>query len=244
MKSFILVCFFLLSCFLVANSQTNFTRLNRTTVRGSQLIQDLRQLGANYVLEQGIFHSNKTALPNGSWDIERTLSVEARENGTRIYYRYAVILRCASHPFTIRARYIVSFNRSNFNTLVTWWIYTNITGEGSGGGISDLPQFVDTALLKDESSGLQDYLDEGFNYTVTDAVANGQLPKGNYRVARVFSIQHAGFIFPPAYTFLVKLANDSNRKYYRALITVVITDEIPEEDQGNYPPEYVLYPNK
>jgi len=247
MKNFILISFLLLSCLLVAKSQEDtegFTPLNRSTIQRSQLIKDLRQLGAEYVLEQGIFHSNKTALPNGSWDLQRTISVQAKKDGNVIYYKYAVILTCLTTHRVVRARYIISFNRRNFNTLVTWFIYTDITPKGDDFAVSDLPQFIDVAELKNPDSGYQDYLDQGFKYTVKDAVDNGQLPKGKYRVARVFSIKDTGFSFPYGYRFLVKLANDSNKKYYRALITVFVTDNIDPEDQGDYPPEYVIYPNK
>ena len=127
---------------------------------------------------------------------------------------------------------------------MTWFIYTDVTQGDNDWAVSDLPQFIDTALLKNEDNEYQAYLDEGFNYTVKDAVENGQLPRGNYRVARVFSIKDTGFSFPYGYRFLVKLANDSNRRYYRALITVFVTDNIVEEDQGDYPPEYAIYPNK
>ena len=251
MKSFILFCLLLLSC-LVVNSQAvkipedteGFTPLNRSTIRRSQLIKDLRKLGAEYVLEQGIFHATETVLPNGSWSLQRTLSVQAKEDGNVIYYKYAVILKCLSQHFVVRARFIISFNRRNFNTLLTWFIYTDITGDGNDFGVSDLPQFIDVALLKDKESPYQGYLNEGVDYTVKDAIASGLLPKGKYRVGRVFSIKDTGFSFPYGYRFLVKLANDSNNKYYRALITVYVTDNIPPEDQEDFSPEYVIYPNK
>jgi hypothetical protein len=251
MKNSKLFCLLFVSCFLIANSQQlkedteGFKKLSRITIQKSQLIKDLQQLGAEYVLEQGIFHSTKTVLPNGSWDLQRTLSVQAKEDGNVIYYKYAVLLECLSEHFVVRARYIISFNRKNFNTLTTWFIYTDVTGdEGDDFAVSDLPQFIDVALLKDPESGYQAYLKQGVDYTVKDAVANGQLPKGKYRAARVFSIKDTGFSFPYGYRFLVKLANDTNKKYYRALITVYVTENIPPEDQGDYPPEYVIYPNK
>jgi len=239
MKNFIAICVLLLSCSLVASSE-EYVLLNDTTIENSQVILDLQQLGAEYVLEQGIFHSNTTALPNGSWNLTDTLSVEAKEDGHVIYYKYAVILESLSQNFAIRARYIISYNRRNFNTLVTWFIYTDITQGDDDWAVADLPQFIDTALLKNASSGLQDYLDEGVAYTVEDAVENGNLPKGNYRVARVFSIQDTGYSYPYGYSYLVKLSNDSFRKYFRARITVWVTES---EDQV-FNPEYVIYPNK
>ena len=133
-----------------------------------------------------------------------------------------------------RARYIISENRWDFNTLVAWFIYTERWWWL--GGISDLPQFIDTALLENEDNEYQTYLDEGFNYTVKDAVENGQLPKGNYRVARVFSIQDTGYSYPYGYSYLVKLSKDSKRKCYRARIIVWVTES---EDQV-FPPEYVI----
>ncbi len=240
MKSLIPICLLLLSCSLVASADVEYVVLNDTTIEDSQVIQDLRQLGANYVLEQGIFHSNSTPLPNGSWNLTETLSVEAQEDGNTIYYKYAVILDSLSSNFVIRARYIVSYDRKSFNTLVTWFIYTDITGSGDDWAVSDLPSFIDVSLLSDEDSGLQGYLDEGVDFTVADAVEKGKLPEGDYRVARTFSIQDTGFSYPYGYRYLVKLADDDNGKYYRALITVWVTES---EDQ-TWDPEYVIYPNK
>ncbi len=239
MKSLITICVLLLSCSLVA-SAGEYVELNDTEIENSQVIQDLRQLGANYVLERGIFHSTGTPLPNGSWNLTKTLSVEAKEDGAVTYYKYAVILTSLSQNYKIRARYIISYNWKNFNTLITWFIYTDITQGDDDWAVADLPQFIDTSLLNDEDSGLQGYLDDGVDYTVQNAVKKGKLPKGKYRVARVFSIQDTGYSYPYGYQFLVKLANDSNKKYYRALITVFVTES---EDQ-TWNPEYIIYPNK
>jgi len=73
-----------------------------------------------------------------------------------------------------------------------------------------------------------------------DVAESGQFPKGNDRIALVFSIQDTGFSYPYSYRYLVKLSNDSKGKHCRACITVWVTES---EDQI-FTPEYVIYPNK
>jgi len=241
MKAFIAVFFLLLSCAFATKS---YTQLSADTIQKSQLIQDLQQLGAEYVLDQGIFRSTKAPLPNGSWEVNETVSVSKKDNCGITLYNFTVILRCISETKLVRARYIVSYNRKTFNTLVTWWIYTDITPEGEKIAISDQPSFIDVRELKNSDSDYQDYLDEGVDYTVANATQSGLLPEGDYRVSRVFSIKDTGFSFPYGYRYLVKLANDDNGKYYRALITVWNTENVVEEDQDDFLPEFVIYPNK
>ncbi len=242
MKTFIAVFLLLVSCSLAA-STSRYTQLSQAQISGSKLIQDLQQLGAEYVLEQGIFRSTKAPLPNGSWEVNETVSVYKKDNCGITLYNFTVILNSISADKVIRARYVVSYNRKTFNTLVTWFIYTELSGNGDL-VITDQPSFIDVRDLKQDDSQYQDFLDQGVDYTVADAIQKKKLPAGDYRVARVFSIKDTGFSFPYGYRFLVKLANDDNDKYYRALITVWNTENVVEEDQGNYPPEYVIYPNK
>jgi len=242
MKTFVAVFLLLVSCSLAAG-MGQYTQLSQATISDSQLIRDLQQLGAEYVLEQGIFRSTKAPLPNGSWEVNETVSVYKKENCGITLYNFTVILNCISADKVIRARYVVSYNRKTANTLVTWFIYTELSGNGDL-IITDQPQFIDVRDLKQNNSQYQDFLDEGVDFTVADAVKKNKLPAGDYRVARVFSIKDTGFSFPYGYRFLVKLANDDNGKYYRALITVWNTENVVEEDQGDYPPEYIIYPNK
>ena len=243
MKYLILTVFLLgLGCTLASKSN-EYVKLDNKTIAKSHLIQDLQQLGAEYVLEQGIFHSTKTPLPNGSWAINETESVYKKVAGRVTYLNYTVKVQCNTQNKLIRARYTISFGNKSKNVLVTWFIYTDITVGDDDFGITDQPQFIDVQELSEDGNQYQDFLDEGVDYTVADAVKKNKLPAGDYRVARVFSIKDTGFSFPYGYRFLVKLANDDNGKYYRALITVWNTENVVEEDQGGYPPEYVIYTN-
>jgi len=238
MKFALVAIFLILGSALAAN---DFVTLKASTINNSQVIQDLRQLGANYVLQKGIFESTKTPLPNGSWQIKSTDSIQRKIDGNTIYYRFVVNLECQTAPTVIRARYNITYNKNNANTLVTYFIYTVLSNNPDGPFLADLPQFIDARLLQTDDV-LQDKLDEGLEYIVNEAICEEDLPDSDYRVARVFSIQDTGYSYPYGNRFLVKLANKQG-KYWRALITVWNTEVIAEEDVDNYPPEYVIYPN-
>jgi len=238
MKFAFVAIFLILGSVIAAN---DFVTLKSSTINNSQVIKDLRQLGANYVLQKGIFESSKTPLPNGSWKIKSTESIQRKIDGNTIYYRFVVNLECESAPTVIRARYNITYNKSNANVLVTYFIYTVLSNNPDGPFIADLPQFIDVRLLQSDDA-LQDSLDSGLEYIVNEAICEEDLPDSDYRIARVFSIQDTGFSYPYGYRYLVKLANKQG-KYWRALITVFNTENIPEEDVDKYPPEYVIYPN-
>jgi len=169
-----------------------YVKLSAATVNKSQPIQDLRQLGAEYVLEQGIFHSIKAPLPNGYWPIKSTESVYRKIDGAMTDYKFTVILE--SQTTEIKATYIVSFAPATGKTLVTYYIYT-ILFNNDNEYTSDLPQFCDSQSFTNNS-----YYDEiynrGVDFTISDALAKGLIKKGTYHVGRIFSVQDEGYTDP------------------------------------------------
>ncbi len=223
-----------------ATAAPQYVKLSASTINNSQLIQDLRQLGAEYVLEQGIFHSTKAPLPNGFWQITSTQSVYRKIDGGVTYYKYTVHLESQSSPITIKATYIVSFRPSNGKTLVTYYIYTILTVNDNE-ETTDLPQFYDTHTL-DSNAYVKAIYDNAVTFTITDARAKGLIKKGLYHVGRIFSIKDQGFTDPPVFVFLVTLVNKSGYTY-RASINAPDLGDYPEEEHANYPITYTIYPN-
>lgn len=154
-------------------------------------------------------------------------------------YKFTVILE--SQTTEIKATYIVSFAPATGKTLVTYYIYT-ILFNNDNEYTSDLPQFCDSQSFTNNS-----YYDEiynrGVDFTISDALAKGLIKKGTYHVGRIFSVQDEGYTDPYVQVLLVTLVNKSGYNY-RATINVPDLGDIAEEDQGNYPVTYTIYPNK
>ena len=128
-------------------AQSNYVKLSTSTINKSQLIQDLRQLGAEYTLEKGIFQQ-KPKLPEGYWELLKTISVYKKTANGAHYYKYTVRLENQVEPYLIEATYVVAFRPSNGNTLVTSYSYKTIKKNYDGPIIADAPSFVDMRLLK------------------------------------------------------------------------------------------------
>jgi len=240
MRIFIAILLFIALGAISAQSN-GYVKLSTSTINNSQLIQDLCQLGAEYTLEQGIFRSTKQPLYNGYWTIEKTESVYRKFSGGVTYYKYNVILECESVPTTIRSTYIVSFRASNGNTLVTSYSYKLISVNPEE-ETYDLPQFIDLQLLGNNAP-LDENFNRGVDFTVADAIAQGKIQNAVHHVGRNFSIKDYGYSEPYVYEFLTTLVT-KNGYTYRARITVPDLSEVPEEEQGNYPVTYVIYPNQ
>ncbi len=236
--SFILAIFALILCSTLA-ANTNYVKLSANNIKKSQLIQDLRQLGAEYTLEKGIFQQ-KPVLPNGDWEITKTESAYKKiENGIT-YYKFTVQLYCYTDPYLIRAKYTVAFKNSNGNTVVSSHSYSLIENPNEDGAV-DAPTFIDNRDLKTDKE-FRKLLDEGIEYTVKDAIKKGLIKKSTYNFVRVFSIHDTGYSFPYGYTFLIQLVSKKGYNY-RAQITVWFQYDI-EENAGVKPnPEYTIYPN-
>ena len=232
----IFITFALIVCSTLA-AKTSYVKLSTSTINKSTLIQDLRQLGAEYTLEKGIFQQKPT-LPNGYWIITKTESVYKKVENGATYYKYTVQLYCESEPYLIRAKYTVAFRNSNGNTLITSYSYSVIDPNPDEAEVADAPDFIDNRLLK-KGSDLKEYLDEGIEFTVKDAIKKGLIKKSTYSFVRVFSIRDIGYESPHGYNFLVQLVSKKGYNY-RVRIYVYVKDDI-EDDYVQ--PEYIIYSN-
>ncbi len=229
MKTAFIFALVLLVCGTFAAS-SDYVKLSSDAISKSQLIKDLRQLGAEYTLEKGIFPED--ALPNGYWIVYKTESVYKRIFNGATYYKYTVQLRCETDPILIRANFIVAIWNSNANTLVTSYSYDVIDENPNIPVAADAPEYVDNRLLK-KGSDLWSLLDEGIKYATKNAISKGLIKNSTYKFVRVFSIQDTGFSVSAGYTYLIQLVSKEGYNY-RVRITVY---------ENNSTPEYVVYHN-
>ena len=200
------------------------------------LLQDLRQLGANYVLNQGIFQQ-EPRLPNGYWRIVETESAQKKALSLITYYKFTVQIRCEVQPKLIRATYEVSFVPSTGDTNVISASYEVIPNHYSKIMIADAPSFMDTRIVK-KGSDIQNLLDKGVEFTVKDAIEKGLIKKSSYTVTRIFWAKNSGFSYVPGYTFSVLLTSSEGYNYrveltsYNNIRTDVVLD-----------PRYKIYKN-
>jgi len=229
----IVLAFLLLACTAMA---ADYVKLSTNTINKSQVIQDLRELGAKYTLEKGIFQQTPK-LPNGWWSVTKTESVYRKISNGVTYYKYTVQLRCESDPYLIRASYVVSFRPSNGNTLVTSYAYKILDKNPDGPVIADAPYFVDMRILK-KGSKPEAFLNEGIKFAVNDAISKGLIKKSTYSFVRVFAMQDVGYSIAPGYTYLIQLVSKQGYNY-RVQITVFDQTDLPEKVD----PFYNFYPN-
>jgi len=221
-------------------AQSNgYTRLSTATINRSQLIQGLRQLGAEYLLEKAIFQTTKNPLRNGNWNISRTESVYRRISGGVNYYRFTVILASKSSPTTVRGLYTVSFRPSNGNTAVTSYSYRILSDKDEFR--TDQPQFVDLTWLT-SNTYIQAQFQKGYDFTVANAIKNGEIRDATYHAGKTFSIRDSGYTYPPVINFLTTLVTRSGYTY-RVRFFVPDLESVPEDQQANYPITYWVYPN-
>ena len=237
MKTYFALTFLLLVCGAFA---ANYAPVNveATSKAQSQLIQDLRQLGAQYTLEKAIFVKTPS-VPNGYWNIIKTESTEAKTVNGVTYYKFVVQIRCENEPHLIRARYVVSFNPSNGDTIVQSYCYQILDTDPEGPVIADAPNFVDMRLIESNSK-IESLLNIGIDYFVEHAIEEGQIEDSTYEFVRIFSLQDVGYSIAPGNTFLIQVASAEGQNY-RVRITVF------DNEFSTYPepiePSYTLFPN-
>jgi len=217
-----------------------YVKLSTNTINNSRLIRDLRQLGAESTLQQGIFRSTKAPLKNGDWYVDRTESVYRRIAGAVTYYKYTVILKSNTPPVAVRATYIVSFRPANGNTVVTFYHYRILSDTGVV--TIDMPHLIDTRSIANDTF-LSEKLQDGYDYTVIDAIARGRIQDADYHLGKIFSANASGLIYPYVVSFLVTLVTEDGYTY-RARISVPNVEDVPEDEANPYPITYVIYPNK
>ncbi len=232
--------FIFLALLFIALGSTNasgYVKLSADYMSYHQIIEDLRDLGAKYTLQRGIFRNTKDPLENGDWVIFKTESVYRKITAAVTYYKYNVVIKSHTTPSKIKATYIVSFRPANGKTLITSYSYNNLNEYSPG-----LPQFIDTRIIAG-SSYLGAKLKEGYDYTIAHAKAAGEIKKSTYHIGTIFSAGDNGETIPYVLDFLVTLVTKKGYTY-RARISVPDLEGIPQDQWDQNPVTYGIYPNK
>ena len=235
MKAFLFPLLLLLFISQAFSADTGYIKLKTSTIDESQLLQDLRRVGADYTLEKGIFQQ-EPKLPNGYWEIVETESASRKIHNGVHYYKFTVQIQSLNDPYLIRANYIIAFKPSNGDTRVISPSYIIISKKHEEIIVADTPSYVDLRELK-KGSELQKYFDEGFKYTVEDAIRKGVIKKSTYSLVRVFSIDMVDFP-SPACGFTLQIVSQQGQNY--RLHINVWDNSWTEEDSS---PDYIIYPN-
>jgi len=236
--------FLILALALFCIAQTSFgaspqyVQLSPATIRNSQLIQNLRDLGADYVIQQALFAS-KTPLPGSYYELTRTEKVERKITPSATYYRYTVILTEYDNLAIVRANYVISFNPKTGAFAVVSHKYKIIGGNPKGEPSVGGPSLIDVRPLNAGNDDLSPFLSSSVKYVTADAIKNKKLPKTAYSLADVYNAYLEDSGFPPRYVFLVKLVSKTGMTY-RVQITATAT----EKGEKPVNPSYVVYSNK
>ncbi len=215
-----------------------YRKLTSPQITKSTLIQDLRQLGANYLLDKAIFQQ-KPSLPNGLWQITKTEGVWKKVSSTVTYYRYIVQIKCQVQPKLIRATYIVAFNSQTGGTRVISFSYVVLPNDPIQSSTSDAPSFVDSRLVL-AGSDLQNLLDQGVEYTVKDAIINRLIKNSRYFVTRIYWVKGLGFSIVPSYIYSVLLTSSQGYSYRTEITSYNNTNSNPPSSLN---PSYKIYTN-
>ncbi len=131
--------------------KSSYVKLSTSTINKSQLVQDLRQLGAEYTIQKGTYQQ-EPKLFYGYWKLVKTESVYKKTVNGVNYYKYSVQLENQlDSPILIQATYVVAFRPSNGNTLVTSSSYKIIKKNYDAPLAVDPPSLIDMRLLKKDS---------------------------------------------------------------------------------------------
>ena len=241
------------------SASPKYVQLSASTIPQSQLIQDLRDLGADYVIQQGVFVNTKNPLPGSYYELTKTEKVERKVTSSVTYYRYTVILTEYDNLAVLRATYTINFKPSTGGFLISSFNYKIIGGNPNGERSVGGPSLVDVRPLNSGNDEyLSPFLSESVDYVIADAIENGKLPDSTYTLKYVYNAYLVDSGYPPRYVFLVKLVNSKGQTY-----RVEITAAESEEDESGYEEgeyefegedngegfneesniEYVIYPN-
>lgn len=228
-----LALLFISTVFASDHGSTDIT----SEINEASLSQDLRQLGADYVLNQGIFQQ-EPHLPNGYWIIVETESAQKKVLHSITYYKFTVQIRCEVKPKLIRATYEISFVPSTGDTHIISSSYEVIPNHYPEIYMTNAPSFTDTRLIK-KGSDVQSLLDKGVEFTVKDAIEKGLIKKSSYTVTEVFWVKNLGFSYVPGYTYFVLLTSSEGYNY-RVELTSYNNIRGPEVVLD---PQYKIYKN-
>jgi len=197
-------------------------------VAKNQVIQDLRDLGADFVIQKGVFANTTLPLPGSYYEVTETESVEQKDTSTATYYRFTVILTETDNLAVVRANYVIGFRPSTGGFLVTYYNYDIIGGDPDAEQSVGGPSFVDVRPLNNGTSDLSPLLNSSIEYIVADATEKGQIPESNYTLRYVYNAHLANSGYPPTYVFLVRLMNDEGMSYR----VEIVASEGEEEGEG------------
>jgi len=247
---------------LLKAQQTNtlqYVPVPPNEIAESQIIQDLRDLGADFVIQKGVFANTTSPLPGSYYELTQTESVERKYTSTATYYRFTVILNETDNLAVVRANYVVGFRPSTGGFLVTYYNYDIIGGDPDAEQSVGGPSLVDVRPLNNGTSDLSPLLNSSIEYVVDDAIEKGLLPESNYTLRYVYDAYLTSSGYPPTYVFLVRLMNDEEMSYRVEIIASEdleeeeeLEDEFVEEFEGDDSGEdlgeeerlqYIIYPN-
>ncbi len=212
--------FLLFSLALIMMVQLSFTtnspqwtEMSDFLIFKSELIQNLRDLGADYVMQQGVFASTTEPLPGKFYEVTSTLKAERKITNTTTFYRFNVILTEFDELAVVNATYVVSFDFGTGAFMVNSFRYNiienNPDGENSIGG----PSLIDVRPLNNGSDELTPLLSESIDYVIADAIDNGQLPEAKYMLKYVYTAYLMDYGYPATYVFFVKLVNNKGQTF-------------------------------
>lgn len=233
-----------LALFFLAVSAKNhdYFPISDEAIYDVQRLQDFAQLGTDYVIQNAVFSGTDDSLPNGKYILDEIESLYKRYDHGVFYYKYTVLIQSQSSPLQLRATFVISYRFYNGATDVVDYEYTVISNDPNGPVIADLPLYIDLKALSD-GSGLTCYLAQGVRYMTRDLIQQGAIPDENYSVGQTYAIKDTGFSYPYGYVFVTSFVSDSGYTR-RAEITVFVTDNNdPDNEDANFPPNYVLYEN-
>jgi len=217
----------------------NYVTLSASTVRKSRLIQDLRDLGADFVAQQGVFVSKKSPFLGNFYTISKTEKVERRITANITYYRYTVILVDPQNFTTANATYTINFRPVNASFIVASYSYNILASNPNNTHTVGGPALIDIRPLNAGKGDLYATLNESLHEVVADAIAHKSIPNATYTLSYVYNAYSVSSGYPPQYVFLVKVLS-SKGIYYRLQITA--TEDVEGEDHTN--PDYIIYTNK
>ncbi len=244
MKTFIALAIILMAQTSFGASP-KYVQLSASEINQSQLIQNLRDLGADYVIQQGVFISTKSPLPGSYYELTKTEKVERKITSSVTYYKYTVILTEYDNQAVVRATYTINFKPSTGGFLISSFNYKIIGGNPNGEQSVGGPSLVDVRALNNGTDEyLSPFLSESIDYVVADAIENGKLPESTYTLKYVYNAYLEDSGYPPRYVFLVRLVNEEGETY-RVEITAAESDEGEDDyygdddfEEGEYENEY------
>jgi len=95
-----------------------YRQFSTSAINKSQLIQDIRDFGADYVAQKGALETTENPLPGSYYEITKTEKVERKITSITTYYRYTLIPTEYDDLAVVRATYVVNFKPSTGDVVL------------------------------------------------------------------------------------------------------------------------------